>query len=219
MTLQHHITHQNEQWRFDANKALVEIIQQHISFKNVIDIGCGYGYFLGALKNYNPDARILGIDANWVDLRYLQFSPDSFLSRDLEIESCKLNFKADLVVCLEVAEHLSPARAQSFCKELTSYNCPILFSAAIPGQGGQGHLNEQFLSYWLELFWDYDFRPSDVLHASLWINRHLPFWLKQNCVLILPTSLCLHNFTLSDKAQLRLYDRIHPDLYISKFKT
>ena len=78
----------------------------------------------------------------------------------------------DLVVCLEVAEHL-PKRASTsvvanVAKSADKY---IAFSAAQPGQWGDGHINCQPVSFWLRLFsergWAADYGALDVVRAEL----------------------------------------------------
>lgn len=59
---------------------------------------------------------------------------------------------ADLALCLEVAEHLPPPMGDDLVRFLASRASTIVFSAAHPGQGGTGHLNEQPKSYWIDRF-------------------------------------------------------------------
>jgi 2-polyprenyl-3-methyl-5-hydroxy-6-metoxy-1,4-benzoquinol methylase len=64
------------------------------------------------------------------------------------IQPLDLEKEFDLVVSLEVAEHLPASAADQFVNTLVKHGKKILFSAAIPGQGGQDHLNEQWPDYW-----------------------------------------------------------------------
>ena len=64
----------------------------------------------------------------------------------------RIGRRFDLVNCLEVAEHLDASRADSFVDDLCALGDVVVFSAAIPGQGGTHHVNEQFQSYWQERF-------------------------------------------------------------------
>lgn len=57
------------------------------------------------------------------------------------------NRRFDLAMTIEVAEHLTPVRADSFVEDLTRLSDVVLFSAAIPAQGGINHVNEQWQSY------------------------------------------------------------------------
>jgi hypothetical protein len=52
---------------------------------------------------------------------------------------------------LEVAEHLAPALAPRLVSFLSTFPL-VAFTAAPPGQGGTGHINEQPKSYWEALY-------------------------------------------------------------------
>ena len=64
------------------------------------------------------------------------------------------NFTAELVLCLEVAEHieteLSADVTKSVCDAVRQPGI-LIWSAAHPGQGGVGHINCQTKEYWQEL--------------------------------------------------------------------
>ena len=60
-----------------------------------------------------------------------------------------MNRKFDLVLSLEVAEHLPSECAEAFVESLVNLGPVILFSAAIPYQGGENHVNEQWPEYWV----------------------------------------------------------------------
>jgi hypothetical protein len=66
---------------------------------------------------------------------------------------------------MEVAEHLSEKYADRFVKLLASLSDIIVFTAATPGQGGNGHVNEQPPSYWIAKFAALDFTEDELLAA------------------------------------------------------
>lgn len=110
---------------------------------NIIDVGCGPGIYVKALQE-------AGINAEGVDI-----DPASPCTKiDIFSEEFRVNFfgKYDLALCLEVAEHLPERWADSLVDVLTNLAPMVLFSAAIPGQGGHGHINCQYKSYWLNKF-------------------------------------------------------------------
>jgi hypothetical protein len=88
--------------------------------------------------------------------------------------------KYDLAICLEVAEHLRPAAAETFIKTLTSYSNTIIFSAAVPDQGGQNHLNEQWPAYWRQLFEKQGFILYDAIRPLIWEEPAVDCWYRQN---------------------------------------
>lgn len=58
----------------------------------------------------------------------------------------------DLSYCFEVAEHLPPELGDRLVRFLAELSPIVIFTAARPGQGGTGHLNEQPKAYWIERF-------------------------------------------------------------------
>lgn len=117
--------------------------------KTVVDIGCGTGALLAALRDLGCEVCGLeysdaGLDycrARGIPAKKFNIEKDAFQSRG-----------ADLVVSFEVAEHLAPRYADRYVKLLCSMSAHIAMSAATPGQGGTDHINEQPHSYWIEKF-------------------------------------------------------------------
>src|SRR5207247_712808 len=140
----------------------------------------------------------------------------AILNIDLE-KAFDLGRRFDLVVCLEVAEHLSPPAAASFVESLTRHADVVLFSAAIPHQGGHHHLNEQFLDYWNETSTQHGYRAVDFLRPLLWSDRSVLWWLRQNIVVFVRQALAT-----GDGSFARLAERggplsiVHPDVYLSR---
>jgi 2-polyprenyl-3-methyl-5-hydroxy-6-metoxy-1,4-benzoquinol methylase len=108
--------------------------------------------------------EVLGVDGPWADksLLFKNITESEFHECNLEKE-VQLSKKYDLVVSLEVAEHVSNASAELFVKNLINAGSLILFSAAIPNQGGQNHINEQWLSYWEAIFEKQNYVLHDVM--------------------------------------------------------
>jgi hypothetical protein len=82
-----------------------------------------------------------------------------------------------------VAEHLPESRAASFVNSLTNLGPVVLFSAAIPCQGGDGHINEQWPGYWAELFARSGFVAIDCIRSRVWDNEQVAYYYAQNMVL------------------------------------
>lgn len=191
-----------------APRELVPIIMQFGNFKSFVDVGCGLGTFLRIFKE-NGVGKILGIDGPWCnkDLLFQNISEREFLEFDLEQE-IKIEEKFDLAVSLEVAEHLSPTRAKYFIKDLCNLSDTVLFSAAVPFQGGKNHLNEQPLSYWVELFSENRYSCLDIIRPKIWNNNKIFWWYRQNMILFKK---------IADEEVLKntsdtILDIIHPEL-------
>ena len=139
--------HSEAMHNLESPSEIVPIISDLIKPKSVVDFGCGIGTFLHVFKNNNI-TEVLGLDGKWVnkDLLHKYISPSEFKEVNLE-ESVSLEKKYDLAISLEVAEHLSEKAAKIFVKNLVNAADKVIFSAAIPNQGGQNHINEQPLTY------------------------------------------------------------------------
>jgi SAM-dependent methyltransferase len=172
---------------------------------SVADIGCGTGTWLAAALA-SGSTSAFGIEGNWVTPDMLDDPRIAFMPHDLETRFT--GPRVDLALSLEVAEHLSPGRAESFVADLVALAPAILFSAAIPGQGGVGHLNEQWHSWWAERFASHGYQAHDVIRPAIWTDEAIPAWYRQNVVLYLDEATAA---TLSlTPTTPALLDRVHP---------
>lgn len=167
-------------------KSVVPIVYDIFKPKTVIDIGCGVGAWTSVFKN-DFSCEVVGMDGDYVNPDQLLIPRENFMSWDLNKTLPKIE-KKELAICLEVAEHLSETRANSFIHELTLYSDVVLFSAAIPGQGGTHHYNEQHLKYWISLFEQNDFSCVDCIRPLIWEEKKINWWFRQNMVLFIKNS-------------------------------
>lgn len=181
--------------------------------KRLLDVGCGVGTFLHAFAAAGA-TDLLGLEGEWLERKHIVIDPDRVHRHDLR-EPLPETGRFDLVISLEVAEHLPPNRAASFVAELCDRGPAVLFSAAIPLQGGVGHLNEQWPSWWAELFAAERFRPVDGVRPAIWSDEAVATWYRQNTVLYLhPDHPASENATFVD--DLAALDLVHPKLYLDK---
>jgi SAM-dependent methyltransferase len=144
--------------------------------RNIIDVGCGEGWWADAFAQ--AGCNVLGIDGAQPAGTPLA---DRFVVHDLtQPLQTLMVVGGDLVVCLEVAEHLPEWRAEGFIADLCRLAPLVLFSAAIPGQGGTGHVNEQWPAYWVELFAAQGYRASGALRFPIWTKAAVENWYRQN---------------------------------------
>jgi hypothetical protein len=125
---------------------------------------------------------IFGIDGFYVRRELLEIPPEKFVAHDLQ-EPFRLDRIFDLVVSLEVAEHLPKESAAGFVESLTRLAPVVLFSAAIPFQGGEGHLNEQWPEYWARLFEARGYAPVDCLRRRVWQSPNVSWYYAQNVLI------------------------------------
>jgi SAM-dependent methyltransferase len=168
-----------------APREVVPIIISLTKPSSVLDVGCGIGTWLKTFEEYGISDYV-GVDGDYVDVNLLKIPTAKFVAQDLRKE-WSLGRSFDVAISLEVAEHLPEEDADQFIKALTSHSNTIIFSAAIPGQGGQNHLNEQWPEYWQEKFRRHGFYFHDVLRPIMWTNKKVDWWYKQNMFLIRKT--------------------------------
>ena len=165
--------------RFIAAEIILPIVIKAMpSIRSAVDVGCGPGVWLSVLKEKGVD-EIHGVDGDWAKDR-LVIPAENFRAVNMENGVVEWKECYDLAMSLEVAEHLPKKAAKNFVSSLTSASDFILFSAAIPLQGGKNHINEQWQDYWVELFREHDYRVLDFIRPQIWNNEKIPIWYRQN---------------------------------------
>jgi len=145
---------------------------------SVVDVGCGIGTWLNSWHEKGV-SRLQGFDGPWVKDSDLVMPRAWFERRDLG-EPLNLEQRFDVATSLEVAEHLPSSKAELFVENLTKAADLVLFSAAVPGQGGTHHVNEQWPGYWKELFAARGYELCDVMRGKFWTDEKIPYWYRQN---------------------------------------
>ena len=178
---------------------------------SVVDLGCGIGTWLHAAQALGI-ADIDGYDGDYVDRNRLHIDANRFHAADLA-EGFLLTRHYDVALSLEVAEHLPASRADAFVGQLTDAAPIVVFSAAIPGQGGTHHINEQWQDVWRANFAARDFHPIDYLRPRIRGNPAVPWWYQQNILLYCHASVMLPpalDCFVPPEVSLNL---VHPELY------
>ena len=186
---------------------IVPAVLALIDCASVVDVGCGVGPWLRTVKECGID-DYLGIDGDWVPADRLDISADRFHAHDLR-RPLKLGRRFDLAICVEVAEHLPADAAATLVDTLTSLAPVILFSAAVPDQGGDGHINEQWPGYWAALFRQRNFAAHDCIRMSLWNDSGADWWYRQNVLLYADRSRTPKGIGEPIEEPLAL---VHPDM-------
>jgi SAM-dependent methyltransferase len=160
---------------------IVPLIMDLLHPRSVLDVGCGVGAWLEVFRQHGVD-DIFGVDGSYVETQTLEIPAHCFAAHDLT-QPLSLSRPFDLVMSLEVAEHLPHTSAETFIASLTRLGPAVLFSAAIPFQGGTHHVNEQWPEYWAAYFQRHDYVALDCLRPRLWQNAAVEWWYAQNMLL------------------------------------
>ena len=196
-------------------RVIVPMVLELVPARSVCDVGCGMGTWLQAYMENGVD-DVLGFDGPWVDENALKIPKDRFRRADLS-KPLDAGRKFDLASSLEVAEHLPGESAAQFVKILTGLAPTVLFSAAIPYQGGTGHINEQWPSYWAGHFASHGYVAIDWLRSKIWQDPNVEWWYQQNIMLFANAEALQSHARLADiyeagpRSPVSL---VHPELFI-----
>lgn len=151
--------------------------------RTMIDVGCGEGWW--TREFYDQNLYVVGVDGAGGGAAIpgggkAVSAMGCFVEADLAEPWFDLGKGYDLALSLEVAEHLSPERAAGFVDDLCRLAPVVVFSAAIPGQGGHGHLNEQWPGYWADLFAAQGYDVTGDLRYGIWDDDRIEHWYRQN---------------------------------------
>lgn len=156
--------------------------------RRLLDVGCGVGPWMRAARDWGV-GDVIGIDGDYVNRAALLVEAEHFVAADLATARLpqalgpRRGEGFDLTVCLEVAEHLPFARAPSLVQDLTELSDVILFSAAVPFQFGEQHINEQWPEFWAILFRAQGYVCYDFLRERFWSNPEIDWWYAQNALI------------------------------------
>ncbi len=184
---------------------IVPVVHKLVKPHSVIDVGCGEGWFARAFVEAGVE-YVVGVDETVEDGCH---DGVTFKKRTLPTGLVE---DYDLAVCLEVAEHLPEGDADHLVRSLCECAKVVLFSAAIPNQGGLGHVNEQWPSYWRKLFSAHDYSCTDALRWVFWDDVRIEPWYRQNLLLFAPVEL-LSERLLKVEWHLGAAAVVHPDIY------
>ncbi|MCV6591963.1 MAG: glycosyltransferase family 2 protein [Silicimonas sp.] len=205
---QMHASHNKElEERVYSNRRLAGEIARQIGPGTAVDLGCGIGILMSELKETGIDIR--GVEGLWLDDEAMVLPPEHYIRADLEAPLV-LDAQFDLAISIEVAEHLEPDRAAGFVADLCTLADAVVFSAAIPGQGGKGHKNEQWQSYWAALFVEQGYDVYDIFRPVFMRDPELMPWFRQNPLLYLRRGHRLEEKLSEARIPLEAADMILP---------
>jgi hypothetical protein len=137
---------------------LAGILIDEFNPSSVVDYGCANGLYLHPF--HKNEVKIHGYEVSKEALEY-PVVPRYYLSLMNETDVFIGERFFDLAICLEVMEHIPEQFAALAVYNLTRLSETIIFTAAQPGQGGNGHINCQIKEYWIDLFDKFHFKPDE----------------------------------------------------------
>lgn len=180
---------------------------------SLVDVGCGVGTWLQVARELGVPT-VFGVDGDYVRRTGLRVDEHEFQPADLRVPLPSLARRFDMALCVEVAEHLPVGRAQGLVDDLCALADVVVFSAAIPGQGGTDHINLQPQSAWSARFAVNGYQGFDLVRPYVWADPSVDPWYRQN-ILVFVNRDCLElaaRATEMDAAAPGLLDVVHPDV-------
>lgn len=207
---------QQQSGSFRSAQRVLPYVLAMVSPGSIVDVGCGIGTWLAAARDLGV-ADIMGLDGAYVDRGMLQIPPDRFRAVDLT-QPFSLDRTFDLALSLEVAEHLPADSADGFVDSLTRLAPVVLFSAAVPQQGGERHLNEQWQSWWVDRFRQCGFEAVDCVRSRIWDDPSVEWWYAQNILLMVREDYLRASGRLQQERAkaLSAVDLVHPRGYVNR---
>jgi hypothetical protein len=201
-------------------KELVPLIDKTFKPTSVIDFGCGVGNWLKAWQEETTVTDLLGVEGPYIQKELYKVPEAMILLKDLKAP-IDLKRKFDLAISLEVGEHLPNEAASAFVGNIVKASDIVVFSAAIKGQLGTYHINEQYPEYWAEKFASVGYVPIDYFRNLIWNNKKIEYWYRQNIMIFIKKERVSDFPVLVPYFQTTnpsILVRIHPEQYELKLE-
>ncbi len=164
---------------------IVASVLRDFAPRTLLDVGCGTGAILAAFAARGIE--VTGLEYSKAALSCCRKRGLNVHEFDLEsVNAAPIASHFDLVISMEVAEHLPRKIADRFVDLLTSYAANVVFTAATPGQGGKNHVNEQPHEYWIEKFSERGFEYASersLAWREEWKSHDAASWYSRNVML------------------------------------
>ena len=183
--------------------------------ESVADLGCGRGAWLATCRDLGVK-RVVGFDGHWNSLGDILDQQIEFYPTNLE-QPIFLTESFDLVISLEVAEHLQPEASDTFVDSLSRLSDAVLFGAAFIGQPGANHINTRLHSFWAEKFIARGYLLFDLFRPTFWDDDRVEPCYRQNTFLYVKPDHALFCTLIqrgySYRHDARFMDCVHPVIY------
>jgi GT2 family glycosyltransferase/2-polyprenyl-3-methyl-5-hydroxy-6-metoxy-1,4-benzoquinol methylase len=152
---------------------IADRIVSELQPKTVMDVGCAMGFLVEALRERGVEAFGIDISTYAIDQVLPEIMPYCTMASILD----PLPQDYDLIVCIEVLEHLKPKDAERAINNLCKSTPQVLFSSTPSDFKEATHFNVQPPGYWAELFTkrgffhDLDFDASFIAPWAMYFKR------------------------------------------------
>lgn len=150
---------------------IADRIVQEINPKTVLDAGCAYGYLVAALRDRGVEAY--GIDISDYAIGQVRDDIKSYCEVGSVLEPLKRSY--DLIICIEVIEHLKPAESRKAIENLCKNTVDFLFTSTPFDFNEATHFNVQPTEYWVKIFATLGFFRDTSFDASFVIDHAIRF--------------------------------------------
>jgi hypothetical protein len=191
---------------------ILSFVQDIVPFRSAVDFGTAEGAWLVAARQLGA-TEILGYDLPGTPLDRLKIPVRCFVERDLSLPITP-DRSFDIAISTEVAEHVDPDRVAVFIANVAAASDLVLFSAALPYQGGIGHQNELWAEYWAKRFQDHGFACFDILRPHFWHDGSIRSYYRQNIFLYARGAPAIELENQGFKPTARPLSLVHPEQYL-----
>jgi SAM-dependent methyltransferase len=198
---------------YRSAERIVPHILDLVAPAGILDVGCGVATFLRAFQERGV-TDVWGVDGDYVPREKLLIDPARFRGCDLS-RPLDMGRRFDMAMSVEVAEHIDEAQSDVFVENICRHADIVLFSAAIPGQGGTHHVNERWPSYWAPKFAARGYRAVDALRPLIWDDASVEYWYRQNALLFVNDAGFARRPGLAAAAAVAptMIDLVHPAMF------
>lgn len=162
----------NPHWR-QLFEGFAEAIVAELAPSTSLDLGCGPGLLVEALRRRGVDAR--GVDISEHAIEHAAEGARDFCRVGSVTDPIEGTF--DLIVCIEVLEHVPQEYADGAVAQMASHARHVLFSSSPDDFKDPSHTNVQPTDYWIGLFGrhgmyrDLDFDASFISPQAICFHR------------------------------------------------
>ena len=159
----------------NAEKTSAEIMMnslvRDLKPTSLIDIGCGPGHFANEVKRLDETIDVSAVD--------IEESAKDFINPNVNFNITDLSVpmlvekKSDVVICLEVVEHIDEKHEYILCENIVKHvGKYLVVTIAQPHQKDPGHINLKEPIYWINKFEKLGLTVN-IEMTKKWINEWL----------------------------------------------